>query len=67
MTDRNEQWKSGGQCSICKRKNYCKKQCKANKENFKKEMLDSFIDNVSMKSKLSALKIMSILGSGKDE
>ena len=67
MTDRGEQWKSGGQCSICRRKSYCKKQCKANKENFKQEMLDSFIDNLSMKSKLSALKIMSILGSGKDE
>lgn len=61
----NEQWKLNGQCSICRRKSYCKKQCKANKENFKQEVFDSVMDNLSMKSKLSILKIMSILGSDK--
>ena len=62
MTDKSEQWKLKGQCSICRRKSYCKNICKANKENFKQEVFDSVIDNLSMKSKLSALKIMSILG-----
>ena len=61
----NEQWKLKGQCSICRRKSYCKKQCKANKENFNQEVFDSVIGNVSMKSKLSTLKIMSILGGWK--
>ena len=39
MTDRSEQWKSGGQCSICRRKCFCNKQCKANKEKFNRELL----------------------------
>lgn len=25
----NEQWKSSGDCSICRRNNYCTKGCKA--------------------------------------
>lgn len=25
----NQQWKSGGDCSICRRKEYCTKGCKA--------------------------------------
>lgn len=28
-TDHTEQWLSDGKCSICRRKNYCKKPCKA--------------------------------------
>lgn len=27
----NDQWKSGGQCSHCRRTNYCKTQCRANR------------------------------------
>lgn len=26
----NEQWKSNGDCSICRRKEYCRKSCSAN-------------------------------------
>lgn len=29
----NEQWKTDGECSICRRKSYCKKACSANKKN----------------------------------
>lgn len=54
----SEQWKSGGQCSICRRKSYCKKQCKANKENFKTEVKNTF----TKKQNLAMMKIMSILG-----
>lgn len=25
----NEQWKESGNCSMCRRKNYCKNKCKA--------------------------------------
>lgn len=27
----NDQWKRGGLCSMCRRKDYCKTQCRANK------------------------------------
>ena len=27
----NDQWKRGGICAMCRRKDYCKKQCSANK------------------------------------
>ena len=25
--ENNEQWKSGGNCNLCRRKNYCSKPC----------------------------------------
>lgn len=27
----NDQWKRGGWCNMCRRKDYCKTQCRANK------------------------------------
>lgn len=27
-----EQWKESGDCSICRRRDYCKTQCKAHKD-----------------------------------
>lgn len=27
----DDQWESGGQCSHCRRTNYCKTQCRANR------------------------------------
>ena len=41
--DNSEQWKLKGQCSICRRKSYCKKQCKANKETFTAELKETVI------------------------
>ena len=41
MTD-NEQWKSGGKCSICRRKSYCKKACSASKNAFQRDILQEF-------------------------
>ena len=58
MINKSEQWKLKGQCSICRRKSYCKKQCKANKENFKTEEKNTF----TKKQNLAMMKIMSILG-----
>ena len=58
MINKSEQWKLKGQCSICRRKSYCKKQCKANKENFKTEVKTAF----TKKQNLAMMKIMSILG-----
>lgn len=34
-----EQWKSTGDCSICRRRNYCSKRCRANKMAFEAQML----------------------------
>ena len=31
-SDGNEQWKQGGDCNLCRRLGYCKKQCRANRE-----------------------------------
>ena len=28
----NEQWKSGGDCTLCRRRNYCSKKCKEHKK-----------------------------------
>lgn len=29
--DNNDQWKQGGDCNLCKRREYCKTKCRANK------------------------------------
>lgn len=44
--DNSEQWKLKGQCSICRRKSYCKKQCKANKETFNTELKNAVIEKL---------------------
>lgn len=31
IASRSDQWKRGGLCVMCRRKNYCKTQCRANK------------------------------------
>lgn len=31
--EKNEQWKKEGKCSICRRVDYCKKDCTARKRN----------------------------------
>lgn len=37
MSDKTEQWKLDGDCSLCRRKNYCSNRCTRNKR--KSEML----------------------------
>lgn len=32
MSKDSDQWKSDGKCSECRRQNYCKKQCTANRK-----------------------------------
>lgn len=44
--DNLEQWKLKGQCSICRRKSYCKRQCKANKETFTAELKKKVINKL---------------------
>ena len=31
MAERSDQWKRGGICAMCRRKTYCKTQCRANR------------------------------------
>lgn len=34
----NEQWRTGGDCTLCRRQNYCTKQCKQNKQKIEREI-----------------------------
>ena len=43
----NEQWKADGDCSKCRRKSYCSKQCKANKK-----ALQRYVDGAVVKKML---------------
>ena len=48
----NEQWKSGGDCSKCRRKKYCKKECSEHKRLVNRVIRQSaakIITNVFMK------------------
>lgn len=38
----NEQWKSDGDCSLCRRKSYCKKECSAHNKRFRREIGRAF-------------------------
>lgn len=38
----NEQWKTDGDCSKCRRKNYCKEKCKAYKNGLLKDVSEAF-------------------------
>lgn len=38
----NEQWKSGGNCSKCRRKSYCKKACSASKKSLRRDIMREF-------------------------
>lgn len=38
----NEQWKTDGKCSVCRRKAYCRKACSAHKERFQREVGRAF-------------------------
>lgn len=42
MDDKNEQWKFGGNCKFCRRAEYCKKQCRENK-NFMQGVMASVL------------------------
>lgn len=39
----NEQWKTNGDCSKCRRKNYCKEKCKAFKNGLLKDFSETFL------------------------
>lgn len=38
----NEQWKTNGECSICRRQSYCKKRCSANKKSIQRAVGRAF-------------------------
>lgn len=41
---RNEEWKSRGKCSECRRQAYCKTQCKANKRYMKAHLFEALVN-----------------------
>lgn len=42
----SEQWKLEGDCSLCRRKDYCKTDCKAHKEYINKIIKQSLVDKL---------------------
>lgn len=40
----NEQWKVGGDCRKCRRRNYCKKVCRANRD-YERRTMQAIIRN----------------------
>ena len=57
MPSENEQWLMYGDCSKCRRKNYCSKPCTVSKRNFKSEMY-SIVRNAMNKAMNGALDIL---------
>lgn len=54
-----EQWKSTGDCSICRRQNYCSRQCRANKAAMQvaiEEALNTIPSYIAMKKALKDVK-----------
>lgn len=54
-----EQWKSGGNCKICRRKDYCGKMCKASKMAMQvtiEEALNTIPSYIALKKALSKVK-----------
>lgn len=44
--ENNEQWKSGGDCNKCRKKNYCKKLCTMPEIMKNHPVLDEFLANI---------------------
>ncbi len=38
MVEEQEQWKHGGDCSVCRRAAYCHSKCRARKEKSEREL-----------------------------
>lgn len=43
-----DQWKSNGDCLLCRRKDYCKTNCKAHKENIEKIIKQSLVNKLGV-------------------
>lgn len=43
----NEQWKSGGDCSICRRKSYCSKLCSAANKSIMRKIYGKVAETMS--------------------
>ena len=46
MQNNSEQWKSDGNCSICRRKSYCRKSCAAHKRRVHRIVSNAFIQTM---------------------
>lgn len=52
----NDQWKSGGQCSHCRRTNYCKTQCSANKRAIREAIRQITRERLGINKAVEAIK-----------
>lgn len=49
MINENEQWQLEGKCDLCRRKNYCKKDCTKKKKRIEKEINSIIMDKLFAK------------------
>ena len=61
MPPRTEQWKEGGDCSVCRRESYCKKTCSLHKKWIRKA-----IDLIHKQAELSKALAMQEQARGDD-
>lgn len=54
----NERWKSDGDCSICRRKEYCNKDCSAHQHRVNRMIKKAFFNSVS--SKILTVKTLAV-------
>lgn len=45
----NEQWKSDGDCNICRRRTYCNKDCSAHRRGINRIISNAFVNSVAGK------------------
>lgn len=62
IEDNNEQWKSGGDCSKCRRNKYCSKPCKENIRLKDRIIYDAILEKTKIGK---ALQIMNDIRYGK--
>lgn len=52
----DDQWKSGGRCSHCRRTNYCKTQCSANKRAIQEVYIKKMRNKLGLEQIREAIK-----------
>ena len=52
------QWKSEGRCSRCRRKDYCKTQCRANREAIRKKAQEIIRQKLGLDQAKEAIEVL---------
>lgn len=51
----NEQWRLEGNCSICRRKGYCKRNCRANRGSLDKFISETILEKTGLSPVITEL------------